>query len=175
MQIVLGEDVNMFSNGIDVFIEGAFALGFGGVGLVMLLIYLNAHVRAAASQNWPSVEGQIDSSRVRRMSRSSSGNSSSSYFPEVRYTYSVMGNTYQGNHVGFGVPISGFQSSAKQVVGRYPRGATRTVYYNPQNPAQAVLERKVENDLTAVVVIILCLGVGIGTCVFIANSFYHFM
>lgn len=148
-----------------VLLGGAFALGFGAVGLIMLLVYISARMRTAASQNWPSVEARIDESRVHRMTSTSRGHTSSSYVPEIKYTYSVMGNAYQGSHIGFGVTMSGWLSSAEKVVARYPEGATRTVYYNPQKPAQAVLERHVENHAMALIVPIVCLLIGIGSCV----------
>jgi hypothetical protein len=123
----LGEEKNMFSNWLNILLGGAFALGFGGFGLVMLLIKFSARMRTATSQNWPSVEGRIDVSHVNRMT--TSGRSlMTSYVPEVKYTYSVMGHDYQSSHVGFGVPISGLESSAKQAVARYPIGSTRTVF-----------------------------------------------
>ncbi len=164
----------MFSNNLDVFLAGAFALGFGGFGLILLLIYVNAQMLIIASRNWPSVEGRIESSRVvRRSTSSGSGHgTNSSYRPEIKYTYSVMGNNYEGKRIGFGVPIGSFESGAKQVVARYPHGTTRTVYYNPQNPAQAVLERKVVNNITALIVTIACLLIGIGSLVML---FYRFM
>ena len=128
-----------------------------------------------ASQNWPSVEGQIESSRVRRStsSREGTGATSSSYRPEIKYTYSVMGNNYEGHRIGFGVPVGSFESAAKQVVARYPHGATRTVYYNPRNPAQAVLERKVVNNGTALIVMIVCLLIGVGSFIYTAGMLYY--
>jgi len=106
----------------------------------------------------------------------SSRSSITSYMPQVKYTYSVTGNTYQGSHIGFGVPISGFESSAKKVVARYRTGATRTVFYNPQNPAQAVLERNMESNATALlIVIIACLLIGIGSGVYTASLLSRFM
>jgi hypothetical protein len=162
----------MTSTWLPVLIGGVFALGFAGFGLVMLLVSISGRMRAAASQNWPSVEGHIDASHVHRIL--TSGRSSyTSYAPEVKYTYSVMGNAYQGSRIGFGVTVSGLESSAKQMVARFPTGATRTVYYNPQNPAQAVLERKVENSATALIVAIVCLLVGIGSCVVTAYMLYY--
>lgn len=166
----------MYSIWLSVLLGGAFALGFTGFGLIMLLIYISALMRAAASRNWTSVEGRIDSSHVGRVvSSRGRRQSTSNYKPEIKYTYSVTGNAYEGSHIGFGVPILGWQSSAEQVVARYPTGATRTVYYDPQNPAQAVLERKMQNNATALIVIILCLLIGIGSGVYTAFLLSRFM
>ena len=164
----------MYSNWLSVLLGGVFALVFGGFGLIMLLTYISALMRAAASRNWPSVEGRIDSSHVGRVvSSRGRRNSTSNYKPEIKYTYSVTGNAYEGSHIGFGVPILGWQSSAERVVARYPTGATRTVYYNQQNPAQAVLERKMQNNTTALIAIIACLLIGIGSCVVTAFMLYR--
>ena len=163
----------MFSNWLTVVLAGAFALGFGGFGLIMLLIYSSALMRASASRNWPSVEGRIDSSHVGRVASSRGGRSSTSnYKPEIKYSYSVKGNSYAGSHIGFGVPILGWQFGAEQVVARYPTGAARTVYYDPQNPAQAVLERKMQNNAAALIVTLACLLVGVGSCVFTTVILY---
>ncbi len=162
----------MFANNLDVILAGAFALGFGGFGLILLWIYVNAQMLIIASRNWPSVEGRIESSRVRRLTHSSEGSeTTSSYSPEIKYTYSVMGNNYEGNRISFGVPIGSFESSAKQVVARYPHGTTRMIYYDPQNPARAVLERKVYNNVTALIVTIACLLIGIGSLVVLLYRF----
>lgn len=156
----------MFSStGFVVLIEGIVALGFGGFGLVLLLAQLGGHIAATASQNWPSVEGRIVMSRVHQVTNTSHGHTShgmTSYMPDVKYTYSVMGNAYQGHRIGFGASMSGSESKARQVVALYSHDATCAVYYNPQNPAQAVLERKVQNNASALIVAIASLLIGIG-------------
>ena len=47
---------------------------------------------------------------------------------------------YQGSRIAPGPEVGG--SGASKVVARYPAGAQVMVFYNPQNPSDAVLERK---------------------------------
>jgi hypothetical protein len=163
----------MSSNWLPVVLGGVFALVFSGFGLLMLLVYVSARMRLAASQNWPSVQGRIDESRVTRLTSTSQGHTTSSYAPEVKYTYSVMGTAYQGSHIGFGVSMSGLHPNVEKVVARFPAGETRPVYYNPQKPAQVVLERRMENNVKALIVPIVCLLIGIGSGVVTAGMLYY--
>jgi hypothetical protein len=50
-----------------------------------------------------------------------------------------MGQPYQGNKIMPGPSAGG--SWAHKVVERYPAGAQVMVYYDPNNPSEAVLER----------------------------------
>ena len=164
----------MSSNWLEVVIGGVFAIVFSGFGLLVLLVYVRARALLAASQNWPSVQGRIDESRVTSLTSTSQGHTTTRYAPEVKYTYSVMGTPYQGSHIGFGLTISGLHPNAEKVVKRFPAGETRPVYYNPQNPAQAVLERRMENNAKALIMPIVCLVIGIGAGVITAGMLYRF-
>jgi hypothetical protein len=52
----------------------------------------------------------------------------------------VSGQAYQSSKLAPGPDVGG--SGAGKVVARYPAGAQVMVFYNPQNPSDAVLERK---------------------------------
>ena len=52
-----------------------------------------------------------------------------------------MGQTYQSQTLSPGMEYGlGFQGRVQTRVAKYPAGSTVMVYYNPDNPAQAVLE-----------------------------------
>ena len=165
---------------IDFFSSGLFALiftvAFGGIGLLMLLTYFRAYLQTNYSQRWPNVDGEIVTSEVLHQTSSSShGVSSTTFEPHVEFTYSVNGQAYQGKHIGFGLTISS-STDARNVVHRYPVGATRKVFYNPHNPTEAVLERKIENSNSALLYAIVFLAVGIGACLFGGGSaIYRFI
>ena len=59
--------------------------------------------------------------------------------PLVTYEYAVGGRTYRGNRLSFAERISGVDVG--EMLKRYPDGKVVQVYYNPANPAQAVIER----------------------------------
>lgn len=54
------------------------------------------------------------------------------------YTYSVGGQPYVSSRVSPGMEVGG--TSAPGVIAKYPVGSQVKVYYNLQNPSEAVLE-----------------------------------
>ncbi len=65
-------------------------------------------------------------------------------FPMVVYEYEVGGTKYLSNRVraqDASGPTLGGALYANPLLKRYPKGATVTVYYNPQNPKESALER----------------------------------
>jgi hypothetical protein len=90
------------------------------------------------SNDWPTAVGQILASTINYRRRSGGGHTP---YPLVMYTYQVEGRQYQSQRIYFGGAIGG--SAMMGVVKKYPVGAEVPVYYNPQNPADAVLERSI--------------------------------
>ncbi|MBN1310316.1 MAG: DUF3592 domain-containing protein [Anaerolineae bacterium] len=114
------------------------------IGLVMLFIYFRSLLQARASEGWPTAQGTVLESWVRRSSSTDSdGGTSHRYYPEVRYQYQVMGREFQGDRMAFGPRQRGNRSAAEKVVAGYPAGESVTVYYQPDQPASAILERSV--------------------------------
>lgn len=114
--------------------------------IVFVLILLNAiflgiifftRRKMAAISGWPSTMGTIQNSFIDWRSDSDSGRTA---YPVVQYSYQVGAQTYQSRKYAPGPEIGG--TGADKVVARYPAGAQVMVFYNPQNPAEAVLERK---------------------------------
>ena len=114
--------------------------------LVFVLLILNAiflgviffmRRRMATVSQWPSTMGTVNSSYLERRSSSEGG---STDYPVVHYSYQVGGQSYQGAKLAPGPEVGG--TGAGKVVARYPEGAQVMVFYNPQDPSDAVLERK---------------------------------
>lgn len=105
---------------------------------VILAIIFFMRRKVAAVSQWPSTAGTVLGSRLER--RRSSGRSGSTIYPLVQYSYRVMGRDYQGNVIAPGPELGG--SGAPRVVERYPISSQVTVFYDPENPADAVLEKK---------------------------------
>ena len=99
------------------------------------IIYFMRRKMAAVSQ-WPSTMGTVNNSYLEARSSSESGTTN---YPVVNYSYQVGGQAYQGGKIAPGPEMGG--TGAGKVVGRYPAGAQVMVFYNPQNPSDAVLER----------------------------------
>lgn len=111
------------------------------LGLVVIVSAIRSRKQATASQTWSGVPGKVIESRLeKRTSTDGEGSETISYTAVVRYTYSVMGQEYIGDRIAFGVKPSN-RKAADELVSRYPAATPVTVYYNPENPKQAVLER----------------------------------
>jgi hypothetical protein len=108
----------------------------GGVGYFIYKRSQQGTAYRQAAQNWRSTSGTILMSSVQTVH---GGNS----YPVIVYQYEVNGQRYQSQTIKAGeqylnIRIAG---QAQETVSRYPIGATVTVYYNPDNPAESVLER----------------------------------
>ncbi len=122
---------------------GFFLLLTLGGSIALLLYSQNSKKKAGASQQWPSADGSITVSEVREsVSRDEDGDTSISYYPHVEYSYTVAGQTYTSKQVAFG-GVKGFNDHARAQadLAKYPFGTRVQVYYNPQKPGEAVLER----------------------------------
>lgn len=121
----------------------ALLLTFGVVGFVFLI--LNAvflgilffmRRRMAAVSQWHSTMGTVVNSYLERRH----SNNGSTNYPVVQYSYQVGGRTYQSAKLAPGPEVGG--TGAGRVVEKYPAGAQVMAFYDPQNPSDAVLERK---------------------------------
>lgn len=82
---------------------------------------------------WPTVGGEVTESRVEGYGEGFSA--------EVRYRYTVQGQSHLGSRVsltGLG-PTS--RSSCEAIAAKYPVGAKVEVYYDPVRPSSAYLEQ----------------------------------
>jgi hypothetical protein len=130
------------------------------IGLVLLFIYFRNLVKVRASQAWPTIQGIVIQSWVRKSSSTDDdGSVSYSYYPEVHYQYQVMGTEYQGNQIAFGPKVGGNRSRAEKKIAKYPVGSSLTVYYQPDNPDIAVLERSLSNLLLVMGIIFFLAGI----------------
>jgi hypothetical protein len=114
-------------------------LVLGGLGFFLYKRNQQSMVYRQSTQTWQSTTGTVLMSSVQE---SYSGGSHSTY-PVVVYQYDVSGQRYQSQRIKAGeqflnVRITG---QAEAAVQKYPIGSTVTVYYNPSNPSEAVLER----------------------------------
>jgi hypothetical protein len=131
-------------------------LTIGIIGFV--LVILNAifigilffmRRRMATVSQWPSTMGTVLNSYLERR-RSNNG---STNYPVVQYSYQVGGRTYQSSKLAPGPEVGG--TGAGRVVARYPAGAQVMVFYDPQNPSDAVLERKAPAQWLFVLILVI--------------------
>ena len=70
-----------------------------------------------------------------------------SYNLAIVYSYEVAGRTWQGARIKFGESGAGSYGDVQLVQERYGPGTRVTVYYDPEDPSQAVLERGVSANV----------------------------
>jgi Protein of unknown function (DUF3592) len=117
---------------------GMITLLIGAIGVVLLVAGFLLARSPGKSNHWPTTTGQILASTINYRRRSGGGHSP---YPLVMYVYQVEGKQYQSQRIYFGGQIGG--SAMTGVVKKYPVGTQVPVYYNPQNPVDAVLERSI--------------------------------
>jgi hypothetical protein len=119
----------------------AIAMIAGGI---FLIVWGSNELKGAyQSRSWPSTQGKITSSYIKKQvnKKSSTNRTTTSFSAKVHYRYMVGGKTYSGDMICFGGTYSGGKRSlAKKVADSYPKGKKVTVYYNPENPKEAVLK-----------------------------------
>jgi hypothetical protein len=91
---------------------------------------------------WPHVSGTIISSVARSEMMTSGHGQSMTYWPEVRYEYVVGDRRMVGDRIRF-IVRGMSDEETRRVVGAYPAGSSVAVFFNPSDPASAVLEQGV--------------------------------
>jgi len=130
---------NVFTDPLGLAILGLILLV---LGLVATLIYGGFFQADLRSRTWPSVRGKILSDRVehRQNFDRQTHSYSNVYVPKVQYTFAVAGVAYTGSKVANRIFYSHNRKTFDTLKKRYPAGAEVMVYYDPKDPAQAVLE-----------------------------------
>jgi len=106
------------------------------LNVIFLAIIFFMRKRMATVSKWPSTMGNVMMSTIERRSTSDGYTD----YPVVQYSYQVGGQPYQSTKLAPGPEIGG--TGARKVVAKYPASAQVMVFYDPQNPSDAVLERK---------------------------------
>lgn len=112
-----------------------FALIWSGVALFLDFDFGLASWKQYQSSSYSAADGTITHSSV-RVSYRSKGRTR--YSPDFTYTYQVGSQIYKGSRYRFG-QANASQSYVTQIVASNPVGTPVIVYYDPQNPAIALL------------------------------------
>jgi len=96
--------------------------------------------------NWPSTQGEITYSRLKRTSWTSDGKTEVDYSADIRYRYWIGGKEYTDSDVRLVMPNYNTPEEVQTLLDRYPEEKQVTVYYNPGDLEDAVLENVVDED-----------------------------
>jgi hypothetical protein len=116
----------------------AVLIGLGviaiAIGAVLYAVQLRQGLRADASKKWPRASATVTASAVEK-----SPGHRWRYSAALQYSYRVGGKDYQSSRVFWG-GNEGRQKHMASVVETYPAGGKVRVFYDPDNPAEAVLD-----------------------------------
>lgn len=121
-----------------------------GAGVWAIIFSFRPLENQERSETWLSTNATITSSEIEQFERTQKKTGSSgtekviTYKPKLTYAYSVAGTTYSGDQLNFSSTSYRDKSVAEGIQTAYPNGASIDVFYNPQNPAESVLNREGE-------------------------------
>jgi hypothetical protein len=141
---------------------------FGGIILLAYIVKMREVRRAA---RWPSTTGTVTASKVgSRKETDMDGKSSYVNEPQVTYEYEVNGVSYQASRISLAERIAG--ADVQATLSRYPAGKSVPVYYDPDDPEQAVLERAVPPTVGKGVGLLILLILGAGLLIWFGLGFF---
>lgn len=125
--------------------NSSLAIMLGFMGGFAFLIARAISYEAKKAADWPSTWGVVEDSGIESFTTIDEGRTRMMKRSNVIYSYKVKGNIYRSGRIA----VRGWKSSSNTgwLVGRlakkYPPGKPVEVFFNPANPAEAVLERRV--------------------------------
>jgi len=132
------------------------------VGVVVIITNIYFLKRSDESKDWIQTTGVIFSSEVERTLNPSKNIFEDYFKASIKYKYVVDGVEFIGDRVYFGSNVySSDQSIAKNIVNNYPIRKIITVYYNPINHKDAVIDRAHKSIWAATILSILLITAGI--------------
>jgi hypothetical protein len=111
------------------------------IGLGLLLFGLFQVRKVRASRKWLMASGMVREVLVER-SVATDEDDSDSYTPVVKYGFGVGGRPYLGSRIRFDAKSYSSDAAARASVAGFRPGLPVTVFHDPANPAECVLERK---------------------------------
>ncbi len=104
------------------------------IGAVLYIVQFRQGLRADNSKKWPTASGTVTSSALERLP-----GKKWRYRAAVQYAYRAGGTNYQASRIFWG-GNEGWEKHMASVVATYPAGAKIRVFYDPNDPAEAVLD-----------------------------------
>jgi hypothetical protein len=108
-------------------------------GSACLAYGLRAAYTGYRATKWPHVQGRVVSAGVEKLE----GGKRTTWRPNVTYEYAVNRTEYSSNTIKPTRVALTIDEPARKVVSRYSVGSRVTVYYDPDDPAQSLLEPEV--------------------------------
>ena len=138
-----------------------------GGGFLRLYSAINKSIIIEESKSWPTAAGKVIHSSYHRKKtyvEIADGAWMKEYYYEIliKYAYSISGKIYSSEKICLSkANIVNSSKEAITMVEKYPKSGDITVYYNPTNPSQAILESRYEDNFSAYLQAIALMGFGI--------------
>lgn len=117
---------------------------FGGGGLLLIACITPDIFRGFASESWGTTEGVVQTASLKQDSNSNDGDPGA-YRVHLTYQFTVSEQTHEGwRHTSMGEFYTYRHEKAQAFLDRYAVGTKVSVYYDAQNPSDAVLTRGVD-------------------------------
>ncbi len=110
---------------------------FGYFAVLLTYEQIQAWRLAGKSRTWPSTTAVILTSEI-----IDEGIRHPREQPSITYAYQVNGTQYQGNRINFSFADIYDKEEATNALAPYPRDASVTVYYDPDEPSLSTLEQR---------------------------------
>jgi hypothetical protein len=82
----------------------------------------------------------------------------------VEYDFAVNGQAFKGRRINYEITASPTREAAQKEVDRFPIGRQVTVFYNPEKPGEAVLEKKVVTSKLGLILGSVFMALTLCTC-----------
>ena len=114
------------------------------VGVATGAFFIYRIYQAAASNRWPFVLGELESSELKQIvlegrDADGSANLAAAWVVNFSYDYTVANAQYRGKRVTYSDGINKTRRALRKLQDKYRGKSTIQVYYNPGNPRQSVL------------------------------------
>lgn len=125
------------------------------LGLYTVRMYRARFKADQQSKTWPTTTGKITSSRIDEFmgrAKTATGSRRTIYTPQIKFSYTVDGKQYHGDRIGNGDYQSYTEYSPNRLIKRYPAQSEVTIYYNPADPTDALLQPTAAGNLIGLIV-----------------------
>ncbi len=151
----------------ELFIFGLLLTAFS---LYMSYAVFSSHQKQPdASVNFVAVKAKILKSQVTQslVRNETTSENNQIFLPAIHYEYEVNNKIYQSKK--FNYPGEGYTRSkdATRVIRYYPVGSMQSAYYNPDNPAEAVLQKAKSSSIVSSILIPVLFVLSGLLCVFV--------
>lgn len=121
---------------------GITAVVLVGVAALLAVIGWFQGRGARESQRWNTTEGEVMDATVIQYSHETHDGTMLAYRPRIIYGYRICGRDYVSERLNFGTGVhSSIRAFAENKAKKFPVGSKVQVFYDPQNPNEATLER----------------------------------